>query len=74
MANKKSIDVKVNEKSGLKYITIYEVRGKELKTGNSITLDRFLNKKDAEKYQKFCYDVHHELYYPFWIMEQMVWI
>lgn len=68
-----SQEVPVQEQSGIKYITIYEVRGIREADDERIVLDRYLNKDDAEKYKKFCLEVNAQTYRSVYVMEQMVW-
>lgn len=65
-------NVNVNFNDGLKYIIIYEVRGVE-SDGKTITIDRYLNEKDAESQVEFCYEHYKNLYTCFFVREQWVW-
>ena len=73
MLEQQSQEVPVQEQSGIKYITIYEVRGIREADDERIVLDRYLNKDDAEKYKKFCLEVNAQTYRSVYVMEQMVW-
>jgi hypothetical protein len=68
---KKQIKVQALE-NGQNYFTIYEVRVTK-NDGETITYDRYLNKKDAEKSVEFVYEVHQNLYKTAWIRESIVW-
>ena len=67
---RKNVNVNVND--GLKYINIYEVRGVK-PDGDTFTIDRYLNEKDAENQVEFCYEHYKNLYTCFFIREQFVW-
>lgn len=57
---------------GQKYIKIYEVRAEKIK-GETITVDRFLNKKEAEEQSEFVRKNYNKLYKNAWTREQIVW-
>ena len=67
---RKSVKVTVDE--DVKYIVIYEVRAKKL-DGETITTDRYLNKKDAEQKVDFNGRNMKDLYEFSYIYEQWVW-
>ena len=65
--------VNVNEiESGLKYVTIYEVRA-ETFDGKTITVDRFFDEKKANEQLDRCYECYNDLYKVSWIMKEWVW-
>lgn len=68
----KQIKIQTTTELGQKYFFIYEVRAKKL-DGEIITVERFLNKKDAEKEVDFVYEQYKDLYNTAWINEQFVW-
>ena len=69
---KKSIKIQVTE-SGKKYFTIYEVRAMKVEDGSRIVSDRFMSRKEAEKYVEFINENYKRLYSSAWIMEEIVW-
>ena len=70
---KKSINIKLEktEELGLRYFTIYEVKG-VMENDERIVIDRFADRAKAEGCQKLYYDT--ELYKTIYIMEQTVWV
>lgn len=68
----KQVKIQTTAEFGQKYFFIYEVRAKKL-DGEVITVERFLNKKDAEKQVDFVYEQYKGLYNTAWINEQFVW-
>ena len=65
--------IKVEEYStGNKHFTIYEVKGTYLKSGEIEVIDRFLNKKDAEDYVSFAYEVYKDLYKGIYVIDHTV--
>ena len=68
---RKSIEIETTE-NGIKYFSIYELRVKT-QDGETITYDRYLNRKDAEESQDFVYKHLGDLYEESWIRVQMVW-
>lgn len=70
---KKSINIKLSatEQSGLRYFTIYEVKGVKENDERTI-IDRFTDKAKAEGCQQLYDDC--DLYTCVYIIEQMVWV
>lgn len=70
---KEQVKVDLEEMNGQKYIVIYEVLGSKKEDGKSVTLDRYLNKEEAQEYKDFCYEAYSDMYNTFYIYETIVW-
>lgn len=57
---------------GHNYFEIFELRGRK-KDGETRTIDRFLDKKEAQKAQEFAEENFQNIYEVCYIMRQMVW-
>lgn len=70
---KKSINIKLEETEelGLRYFTIYEVKG-VMENDERIVIHRFADRAKAEGCQELYYDT--KLYKTIYIMEQTVWV
>lgn len=70
---KKSINIKLetSENNGLRYFTIYEVKG-VMENDDCYVIERFTDRAKAEGCQELYYDT--KLYKTVYIMEQMVWV
>lgn len=72
-STKKSINIKLEktDELGLRYFTIYEVKG-VMEDDERIVIGRFTDRAKAEVCQQTYYDV--KLYKTVYIMEQTVWV
>ena len=72
-SSKKSINIKLEttEQSGLRYFTIYEVKGVK-ENDERIVIHCFTDRTKAEGCQKLYEDTN--LYSTIYIMEQTVWV
>ena len=70
---KKSINIKLEatDELGLRYFTIYEVKG-VMEGDERIVIGRYTDRAKAEGCQKLYYDA--EIYKTVYIMEQTVWV
>lgn len=70
---KKSINIKLetSENNGLRYFTIYEVKG-VMENDERIVIERLIDRAKAEGCQELYSDT--KLYKTVYIMEQMVWV
>lgn len=57
---------------GHKYFEIFELKGVK-KNGEKRTIDRYLNKKEAEEEKEFAEENFQDIYDVCYIMRQIVW-